>query len=97
MDFKEITSKMMKKLAKADKYIDKAKHSQDKDLAKIYLKMAHDNYDVFLMFHQLAPAKAKEYLGDSFTPDDKMFGVMHGLLVDWGHDVKEDIDNFKSM
>lgn len=97
MDFKQLTSKMMKKLAKADKYVEKAELCEDKEMAKIYHKMAQDNYEVFSMLHQLAPAKAKEYLGDAFTPDDKMFGVMHGLLVDWGHKVKHNIDNLKIM
>lgn len=95
MDFKQITSKMMKKLAKADKYIEKAEHCEDKEMAKIYHKMAQDNYEVFTMLHKLTPNKAKEYLGDNFHPDDKMFEVMHGLLIDWGREVKEDIDKFK--
>ena len=97
MDFKQITSKMMKKLAKADKYLDKAENCEDKEIAKIYHKMAQDNYEVFSMLHNLAPTKAKEYLGDAFSPDDKMFNVMHGLLVDWGHKVKYNLDNFKIM
>lgn len=95
MEFKELTSKMMRKLAKADKYIEKAEHCDDKEIAKIYHKMAKDNYDVFSMLHNLAPNKAKEYLGSEFNPQDKMFDVMHGLLIDWGAEVKQDIEKFK--
>lgn len=97
MDFKEITSKMMRKLAKADKYIEKAEHCNDKEVAKIYHKMAQDNYDVFSMLHKLTPDKAKEYLGEEFNPQDKMFDVMHGLLVNWGAEVKNDIEKLKIM
>ena len=95
MDFKELTSKMMKKLAKADKYIEKAEHCEDKEIAKIYYKMAQDNYEVFLMLHKLTPDKAREYLGEEFNTQDKMFEVMHGLLINWGAEVKKDIDNLK--
>lgn len=95
MDFKEITSKMMKKLAKADKNVEEAKHCEDNEMAKIYHKMAQDNYDIFLMLHKLAPQKAKDFMGEEFNPEDKMFGVMHSLLVDWGQKVKQDIDNLK--
>lgn len=95
MDFKEITSKMMKKLAKADKHIERAKYCDDKEIAKIYHKMAQDDYEIFSMLHKLTPQKAKEYIGEEFNPEDKMFGVMHSLLMDWGHRVKEDIDNLK--
>lgn len=97
MDFKEITSKMMKKLAKADKYIEKAEHCEDKEIAKIYHKMVQDNYDVFTMLHKLAPDKAKEFLGSDFNPEDKMFHIMHDLLKNWGHEVKEAIDQLKIM
>lgn len=97
MDFKELTSIMMKKLAKADKYVEKAEHCEDRELAKIYHKIAKDNYEVFSMLHALAPNKAKEYMGEEFNPEDKMFGVMHGLLVNWGAEVKQDIENLKIM
>ena len=97
MDFKEITSKMMKKLAKADKYIEKAENCDDKEVAKIYHKMAKDSYDVFSMLHNLAPEKAKDYMGSEFNSQDKMFDVMHGLLVNWGAEVKQDIENLKIM
>ena len=95
MDFKYITSKMMKKLAKADKYIGEAERCEDKEMAKIYHKMAQDNYEIFLMLHKLAPAKAKEYLGDEFHPEDKMFTLLHGLLIEWGGKVKKDIEELK--
>ena len=97
MDFKELVSKMIKQLSKADKYIEKAKHCEDKELAKIYHKMAKDNHDNFVMFHGLMEHKAKEYMGDEFNSEDKMYKMMYCLMDDWATDIREEIEKLKIM
>jgi hypothetical protein len=97
MDFKELIAKMIKQLSKADKHIEKAKVCEDKELVKIYHKMAQDKYDNFMMFHNLMGHKAKEYMGENFDTEDKMYKIVHCILDNWATDVKEELDKMKIM
>ena len=97
MDFKELISKMTKQLAKADKYIEKAKNCEDKELAKIYHKMAKDSHDNFVMFHGIMEHKAKEYMGDEFNSEDKMYKIIHCMMDKWATDIREEVEKFKIM
>lgn len=94
-EFDKLVSKTIKELSKAGKYIEKARHSDNQEMARIYYKMAQDEYEHFKMFHDLMPAKIKEYMGDTFRSDDKMFMALHGTMQRWAKDIKEDIDKFQ--
>lgn len=97
MDFRELISKMIEQLSKSDKYIMKAKYSDDREIAKLYHKMAKDSHDNYVLLHNLMEHKAKEYIGDTFTPEDKMYKIIHCIMDDWAIDAQERIEKIKIM